>query len=84
MALFIKAEELEGLISITEAVDAMEKGFASQEDHPIFSLPRQRMLADNRRITVHSGGCVPLGRTSIQGAPAAIWRRLSASCRSSR
>ena len=61
MALFIKAEELEGLISITEAVDAMEKGFASQVDHPIFSLPRQRMLADNRRITVHSGGCVPLG-----------------------
>lgn len=61
MALFIRAEELEGLISITEAVDAMEKGFASQEDHPIFSLPRQRMLADNRRITVHSGGCVPLG-----------------------
>ena len=60
MALFIKSEELTGLISITEAVDAVEKGFASQADHPIFSLPRQRMLAENRRITVHSGGCVPL------------------------
>ena len=61
MALFLKAEELAGLISITEAVDAVEKGFASQVDHPIFSLPRQRMLANDRRITVHSGGCVPLG-----------------------
>ena len=61
MALFIRSEELTGLISITEAVDAVEKGFASQEDHPVFSLPRQRMLANDRRITVHSGGCVPLG-----------------------
>jgi ornithine cyclodeaminase len=60
MAVFIKAQELEGLISIAEAVDAVEKGFASQEDHPLFSLPRQRMLANDRRITVHSGGCVPL------------------------
>ncbi len=61
MAVFIKAQELEGLISIAEAVDAVEKGFASQEDHPLFSLPRQRMLANDRRITVHSGGCVPQG-----------------------
>lgn len=61
MALFIRAEELTGLISITEAVDAMEKGFASQVNHPVFSLPRQRMLAGDRRISVHSGGCVPLG-----------------------
>ena len=61
MALFIRAEELTGLITIAEAVDAVEQGFASQADHPNFSLPRQRMLAENRRITVHSGGCVPLG-----------------------
>ena len=61
MALFIKAEELKGLISITEAVEAVEQGFASQENHPLFSLPRQRMLAEDRRISVHSGGCVPLG-----------------------
>lgn len=60
MALLLKAEELKGLISIEEAIDAVERGFRDQGVHPQFSLPRQRMMAGNRRINIHSGGCVDL------------------------
>jgi alanine dehydrogenase len=60
MALLLKAEELKGLISIEEAIDAVERGFRDQDAHPQFSLPRQRMMARDRRINIHSGGCVDL------------------------
>ncbi|HWO41368.1 MAG TPA: ornithine cyclodeaminase family protein [Candidatus Eisenbacteria bacterium] len=60
MALLLKAEELKGLMSIEEAINAVEGGFRDQADHPRFSLPRQRMTAGDRRINVHSGGCVDL------------------------
>ena len=58
MALLLKAEELKGVISIEEAITAVEKGFRDQSEHPHFSLPRQRMMAGDRRINIHSGGCV--------------------------
>lgn len=58
MALFLRAEELKGLISLDEAIAAVEQGFRDQADVPAFSLPRQRMQAQDRRITVHSGGCL--------------------------
>jgi alanine dehydrogenase len=58
MALLLQSEELTGLISIQEAIAAVERGFRDQSEHPQFSLPRQRMMAGDRRINVHSGGCV--------------------------
>jgi ornithine cyclodeaminase/alanine dehydrogenase-like protein (mu-crystallin family) len=61
MALLLKAEELKGIISIEEAIDAVEGGFRDQTTHPQFSLPRHRMMAGDRRINIHSGGCVGLG-----------------------
>src|SRR5687768_4992485 len=60
MALLLKAEEIKGLISIEEAINAVEHGFRDQLKYPQFSLPRQRMLAGDRRINIHSGGCVGL------------------------
>jgi ornithine cyclodeaminase/alanine dehydrogenase-like protein (mu-crystallin family) len=60
MALLLKSDELKGLISIDEAIAAVERGFRDQGEHPQFSLPRQRMMAGDRRINVHSGGCVDL------------------------
>jgi ornithine cyclodeaminase/alanine dehydrogenase-like protein (mu-crystallin family) len=60
MALLLKAEEIKGLISIEEAINAVEDGFGDQQKHPQFSLPRQRMMAGDRRINIHSGGCVGL------------------------
>jgi alanine dehydrogenase len=61
MALLLRPEELKGLISIEEAIAAVETGFRDQGQHPQFSLPRQRMMAGDRRINIHSGGCVNLG-----------------------
>src|SRR5215471_18263467 len=60
MALLLRSEELKGLISIEEAIAAVENGFHDQGRQPQFSLPRQRMMAGNRRINIHSGGCVGL------------------------
>jgi ornithine cyclodeaminase/alanine dehydrogenase-like protein (mu-crystallin family) len=60
MALLLKAEEIKGLISIEEAINAVESGFRDQARHPQFSLPRHRMMAGDRRINIHSGGCVDL------------------------
>src|ERR671925_1517557 len=60
MALLLRSEELKGLITIEEAIDAVERGFRDQGKNPQFSLPRQRMMAGDRRINIHSGGCVGL------------------------
>jgi len=60
MALLLRAEEIKGLISIGDAIAAVEQGFRDQANHPRFSLPRQRMTAGDRRINIHSGGCVGL------------------------
>jgi ornithine cyclodeaminase/alanine dehydrogenase-like protein (mu-crystallin family) len=61
MALLLKAEDIKGLVSLEEAINAVESGFRDQARHPRFSLPRQRMMAGDRRINIHSGGCVDLG-----------------------
>ncbi len=60
MALFLRAEELRGILSLDEAISAVERGFRDQGEVPTFSLPRQRLIADDRRISVHSGGCLSL------------------------
>jgi ornithine cyclodeaminase/alanine dehydrogenase-like protein (mu-crystallin family) len=60
MGLLLKSEELQGLISIEEAIAAVEKGFRDQGEHPQFSLPRQRLMTGDRRVNIHSGGCVNL------------------------
>jgi ornithine cyclodeaminase/alanine dehydrogenase-like protein (mu-crystallin family) len=60
MGLLLRAEEINGLVTIDEAITAVEQGFRDQANHRHFSLPRQRMMAGDRRINVHSGGCVDL------------------------
>ncbi|NIO10834.1 MAG: hypothetical protein GTO40_23640 [Deltaproteobacteria bacterium] len=57
MALVIKAEKLRGLITLDEAIAAVEEGFRDQGEFPHFSLPRSRMLHEDRRLTIHPGGC---------------------------
>ena len=61
MALLIKAEELKGLISLEEAIDAVKCGFRDQGEKPAYSAPRIRMQHEDRRVTVHPGGCHRLG-----------------------
>src|SRR5436309_12707562 len=61
MALLIKAEELKSLISIKEAIAAVRAGFRDQGDKPAYSAPRIRIQHEDRRVSVHPGGCYRLG-----------------------
>ena len=57
MALLIKAHELKGLISIPEAIAAVRDGFRDQGEKPAYSAPRVRIQHEDRRVSVHQGGC---------------------------
>jgi ornithine cyclodeaminase/alanine dehydrogenase-like protein (mu-crystallin family) len=57
MALLIRAEELQGLISIEEAIAAVRAGFRDQGEKPAYSAPRIRIQHEDRRVSVHPGGC---------------------------
>ena len=57
MALLIKAEELKGLITIPEAIAAVRAGFHDQGEKPAYSAPRIRIQHEDRRVSVHPGGC---------------------------
>jgi ornithine cyclodeaminase/alanine dehydrogenase-like protein (mu-crystallin family) len=57
MALLIRAEELKGLISIPEAIAAVRNGFRDQGEKPLYSAPRLRIQHEDRRVTIHPGGC---------------------------
>jgi ornithine cyclodeaminase/alanine dehydrogenase-like protein (mu-crystallin family) len=57
MALLIRANELVGRISIEEAIAAVRAGFKDQGEKPAFSSPRIRIQHEDRRVSVHPGGC---------------------------
>jgi ornithine cyclodeaminase/alanine dehydrogenase-like protein (mu-crystallin family) len=57
MALLLKAEELQGLISLDEAIAAVRQGFRDQGEVPAYSAPRIRIQHEDRRVSVHPGGC---------------------------
>ncbi len=57
MALIIRAAELKGLISIPEAIAAVRAGFRDQGEKPAYSAPRIRIQHEDRRVSVHPGGC---------------------------
>ena len=57
MALLIKAEELKGRITIAEAIAAVREGFRDQGERPAYSAPRIRIQHEDRRVSVHPGGC---------------------------
>jgi ornithine cyclodeaminase/alanine dehydrogenase-like protein (mu-crystallin family) len=57
MTLLIKAEELKGRISVTEAIAAVRDGFRDQGEWPAYSAPRIRIQHEDRRVSVHPGGC---------------------------
>jgi ornithine cyclodeaminase/alanine dehydrogenase-like protein (mu-crystallin family) len=61
MALLLRAEELQGLISIPEAIAAVRHGFRDQGEKPAYSAPRIRIQHEDRRVSVHPGGCHSLG-----------------------
>ena len=60
MTLLIDAQDLTGLISTNDAVDIVRKGFFDQGNSPSFSAPKVRIQHQDRRLTVHPGGCPSL------------------------
>src|SRR5215469_12039546 len=57
MTLLIRAEELKGRLSIAEAIAAVREGFRDQGDAPAYSAPRLRIQHQDRRLSIHPGGC---------------------------
>ncbi len=60
MSLLIRADDLAGRISIHEAVAAVREGFRDQGEAPHYSAPRIRIQHEDRRLSVHPGGCAGL------------------------
>lgn len=60
MTLLIDAQDLAGLISIEDAIAAVRQGFTDQGNTPAYSALRVRMQHEDRRLTVHPGGCPSL------------------------
>lgn len=57
MGLIIRSEDLQGKITIDEAIAAVREGFRDQGELPRFSAPRMRILHGDRRVSIHLGGC---------------------------
>jgi len=57
VALLLKAEELRGLITVPEAIAAIRQGYRDQGEAPAYSTPRVRIQHQDRRVSVHTGGC---------------------------
>src|SRR4029079_2508502 len=57
MALLIKAEDLKGWITVPETIAAVRDGFRDQGEKPAYSAPRIRIQHEDRRVSVHPGGC---------------------------
>ncbi|MEE8332640.1 MAG: hypothetical protein V3R85_02240 [Alphaproteobacteria bacterium] len=57
MALLLKAEDLQGLITVPQAIAAIRAGYKDQGEAPAYSAPRVRIQHRDRRVSVHTGGC---------------------------
>jgi ornithine cyclodeaminase/alanine dehydrogenase-like protein (mu-crystallin family) len=65
MAILIKDEQVRGLVTIKEAIAAIRDGYRDQGERPAYSAPRIRMHHEDRRVSVHPGGCYRLGVSGV-------------------
>lgn len=66
MILILRPEEIDGLITMKEAVRAVEEGFRQWARHPDFSQVRHRThMPSNVRVSVHQGGLPGAGVTGL-------------------
>ena len=66
MALLIRAEEVAGMLTIEEAIDAVEAGFREFGRNPELNGPRRRITTpDGVRVSVHPGGVPSLGGIGV-------------------
>ena len=66
MILVLRPEDIDGLISMKEAVDLVREGFAQWERNPDMSMVRRRThMPSNVRVSVHQGGLPDVGVTGL-------------------
>jgi ornithine cyclodeaminase/alanine dehydrogenase-like protein (mu-crystallin family) len=66
MPLLIRAEEVNGMLTIEEAIDAVEAGFREWGQSPELNTPRKRIMTPNGvRVSVHPGGIPSLGAIGL-------------------
>lgn len=66
MILVLRPEDIDGLISMKEAVDLVREGFAQWERNPDISMVRRRThMPSNVRVSVHQGGLPEVGVTGL-------------------
>ena len=66
MSLLIRAEDVNGLLTMEEAIDAVEAGFREWGQSSELNTPRKRIMAPNGvRVSVHPGGIPSLGAIGL-------------------
>ena len=66
MALLIRAEDAADIITMEEAIDAVEAGFRELGDNPELNAPRRRVMTrEGARVSVHPGGVPSLGGIGV-------------------
>jgi ornithine cyclodeaminase/alanine dehydrogenase-like protein (mu-crystallin family) len=66
MALLIRAQDINGMLSMEDAIDAVEAGFREWGQSPELNAPRRRIMAPNGvRVSVHPGGIPSLGAIGL-------------------
>jgi ornithine cyclodeaminase len=66
MVLLLRPEEINGLITMKEAIKVVEEGFRQWTHHPDLSEVRHRThMPSNVRVSVHQGGLPRIGVTGL-------------------
>ena len=66
MALLIRAEDAPGIITMEEAIDAVEAGFRELGGNAELNAPRRRVMTrEGARVSVHPGGVPSLGSIGV-------------------
>lgn len=62
----LRPEEIDGLITMKEAIKVVEEGFRQWAENPDFSEVRHRThMPSNVRVSVHQGGLPSVGVTGL-------------------
>jgi alanine dehydrogenase len=64
--LLIAPDELKGIVTMAEAIDAVRSGFSAWGENPALNAPRRRIhLPTGVRVSVHQGGVPGAGATGL-------------------
>jgi alanine dehydrogenase len=64
--LLIAPDELKGIVTMAEAIDAVRSGFRAWGENPALNAPRRRIhLPTGVRVSVHQGGVPGAGATGL-------------------